>query len=410
MLHPYLGPLRAHVNHSTAKQAFILGTLIALGAFGIDTYLPAFPAIAKSLNVTEGQVQLSLVSYFIAMAAGQMIYGPLSDRIGRRVPLQFGLGLFIVASVGVALTTSIEALIALRFIQGLGACAGMVLSRAIVRDIKHGEEAARLFALMLLVLGVSPIVAPLVGSTLLTVMPWQALFWFQAGLGLLGFALAAKFLGETHPHERRTRDRVGALAKTYASLLTDRRFILPVMIGGLSQSVMFAYLTTSPFLYMTHYKVHPSLYSILFALNAIGLIGTAQGNVYFIRKFGTTKLVQFATLIQVSFAALLLISVLAGFDSLLLAGFCLFLCIGVQGLIGPTTGMLSLEPYPEMAGAASAVSGTLQFALGAVSGSVVSLLFNGTAAPFALVVFSCAALGVVLSRMVIKPEPIEAAA
>lgn len=397
-------------NHSTGKQAFILGTLIALGAFGIDTYLPAFPAIAKSLGVTEGQVQLSLVSYFIAMAAGQMIYGPLSDRIGRRLPLQIGLTLFTVASAGAAMTSSIEALVALRFIQGLGACAGMVLSRAIVRDLKSGEEAARLFALMLLVLGVSPIVAPLLGSALLSFMPWQALFWFQAGLGVLAIAMTARFLGETHPPEKRETAKLGPLLRTYGLLLRDRRFILPVLVGGFSQSVMFAYLATSPFLYMTLYKVHPSWYSILFAINAIGLIGTAQGNIYLIRRFGTTKLVQFATTIQTASAGVLLTSVLLGFDSLLLTGICLFLCLGVQGLIGPTTGMLSLEPYPEMAGAASAVSGTLQFALGALSGSLVSVLFNGTAAPFAVVITGCALIGVVLSRIVLQPKLAEATA
>jgi DHA1 family bicyclomycin/chloramphenicol resistance-like MFS transporter len=384
-------------SHSNVRYAFVLGTLTALGALGIDMYLPAFPAIARSLGVDEGRVQLSLVSYFIALAVGQMVYGPLSDRYGRRLPLLIGLLLFSLASVGAALSTSIETLIALRFVQGIGACAGMVIPRAVVRDLRSGDEAARLFALMMLVLGVSPIFAPLLGSLLIAWLPWQAMFWFLAFFGLLCFGSITLFLEETHPLHRRTEGGIPETLRTYRRLLAERSFMIPVLIGGFSQAILFAYLAASPFIYITLHHISPTVYSILFAGNAVGLIGLAQANVFLLRKFGATALMRFATTAQTIATLILLTAVVFRVDSLPLVALCFFVCVGVHGLIGPTTGMLSLEPYPAFAGAASALSGTIQFACGALSGSVVSALFNGTALPFAAVVAACAITGLCLS-------------
>ncbi|RYG24688.1 Bcr/CflA family multidrug efflux MFS transporter [bacterium] len=401
-------PFEAAPPRSTLRYTLVLGTLVALGALGIDTYLPAFPAIAKSLGVTEGRVQLSLVSYFIAVALGQVVYGPLADRFGRRMPMLAGLGLFTMASVGCALTNSIEALIVLRFFQGLGACATMVIPRAVVRDLRSGEEAAKLFALMMLVLGVSPIFAPLLGSFIITWLPWQAMFWFLALYGALCMASVSLLLEESHPEERRTSGGVLSAFGTYARLLRDRSFLVPVMNGGFSQAVLFAYLTASPFVYIQLYHVDPKVYSLLFAFNAVGLIGLAQFNVVLLRRFGATRLLRFASAVQTVSALVLLLSFVLRVDSLPLTGLCLFLCVGVQGMVGPTTMMMALEPNPEVAGAASALSGTLQFACGAISGSLVSALFNGTAVPFALVVTVCAAVALGLAWLRPSPRLVEA--
>ncbi|MES2460327.1 MAG: Bcr/CflA family multidrug efflux MFS transporter [Armatimonadota bacterium] len=399
-------------SHSNVRYAFVLGTLTALGALGIDMYLPAFPAIAHSLGVDEGRVQLSLVSYFIALAMGQVIYGPLSDRYGRRLPLMVGLLLFSIASVGSALSQDINTLIAMRFIQGIGACAGMVIPRAVVRDLRSGEEAARLFALMMLVLGVSPIFAPLIGSLLITWLPWQAMFWFLAFFGLLCFGSVSLFLEETHPRQRRSEGGIPATLRTYGRLASERSFMLPVLIGGFSQAILFAYLAASPFIYITLHHVSPTVYSLLFALNAVGLIGLAQANVFLLRRFGPSRLMRFATISQSVAALVLLASVVLHIDSLVLVAACFFVCVGVHGLIGPTTSMLALEPYPAFAGAASALSGTVQFACGALSGSLVSALFNGTATPFAGVVMACAVTGLGLSFLhgrsearAVQPQP-----
>jgi DHA1 family bicyclomycin/chloramphenicol resistance-like MFS transporter len=381
----------------------VLGTLTALGALGIDTYLPAFPAIAQSLGVTEGQVQYSLVSYFIALALGQMIYGPLSDRYGRRLPLLVGLSLFTLASVGAVLSHDINTLIAMRFVQGIGACAGMVVPRAVVRDVRSGEEAARLFALMMLVLGVSPIFAPLLGSLLITWLPWQAMFWFLAGFGVLCFASISLFLEETHPQAKRSMGKLPEMLRTYRRLLGERSFMLPVLAGGFSQAILFAYLAASPFIYITLYKVSPTVYSILFAGNAVGLIGLAQANVFLLRRFGAPRLLRFAALAQTIGTLVLLLSVLTHTDSLVLTALC-FLSVS-----GP--GADRADHLDAVAGAVSRVRrgglralGTIQFACGAISGSLVSSLSNGTALPFVLVITGCALAGLGISSLKARTE------
>lgn len=394
---------------SNLRHALTLGTLVALGALGIDTYLPAFPAIAKSLRVSEGQVQLSLVSYFVAIALGQMVYGALSDRHGRRLPLLVGLTIFTLASVGCALSRNIETLIAMRFLQGLGACAGMTIPSAVVRDLRSGEEAARLFALMILVLGVSPIFAPLLGSLITAWMPWPALFWFLAFFGVLCIGSVAFLLEESHAPERRTTGPVAGVFATYARLLRERAFVVPVLTGGLSQAVLFAYLAASPFVYITLYHMAPTAYSGLFAFNAVGLIGLAQFNVPLLRRFGSTRLIRTASAAQTGATLVLLTTLALRLDSLPLTAACLFVAVGAHGLMGPTTTMMALEPNPDVAGAASALAGTLQFACGAISGSLVSALFDGTALPFAGVVAACAVAGLVLATLKSAPVPATAA-
>ena len=391
-------PHRPVPRGSTFRHAMVLGTLIALGALGIDMYLPAFPAIAESFGVDEGKVQFSLVSYFVALALGQMFYGPASDHIGRRLPLLFGFTLFILASAGCALAPSIDVLIAMRFLQGIGACAGMVIPRAIVRDLRSGEDAARLFALMLLVLGVSPILAPLLGSLLLDWgLPWQAPFWFLTAFGVSCLVLIVFLLEETNPPERRSAGGVGMAFRNYGSLLVDRRFVVTALVGGFSQAVVFAYLAGSPFVYLTLHHVSNKIYSLLFALNAIGLIGSAQTNVFMIRRFGAIRLILLATTAQSLAALTLLASTVLHFDAVTTIAVCLFFCVSCQGLIGPITSMLSLEPHPKKAGAASALMGSLQYACGAVSSMMVSYFFNETSIPFAAVLAACALSGLGLS-------------
>lgn len=402
------GPEPARAT-STFRHACVLGMLTALGALGVDTYLPAFPAIAKGFDVQEDQVQLTLVSYFVALAVGQMFYGPLSDRIGRRIPLLVGFTLFVLASVAAAMSTSVEMLIVVRFVQGLGACAGMVIARAIVRDLRSGEEAARLFALMMLVLGVSPILAPLIGSLLLSYLPWQASFWFLAGAGLCCLGVITLLLEETHPPSRRTTGGLGEAFVTYGRLLRDRSFVLTVLIGGASQAVVFAYLAGSPFVYITLHEVPPTVYSLLFALNGIGLIGSAQFNVRLIRRWGTGPLVITASGVQLAAACALLVVALAGAHVSLIA-ICIFFCVAAQGLLGPTTAMLALEKNPHIAGSASAVMGTISFAFGAASSALVSILFNGTTVPFAAVIFGCAAAGLAAAVAVVGRREVEESA
>lgn len=394
---------------SMLRHALVLGTLTAMGAFGIDTYLPAFAAIAKSLHVTEGAVQLSLVSYFIALAVGQSIYGPFSDRHGRRGALILGFGLFVLASIGCAMAPSIEWIIALRFVQGIGACAGMVLTRAIVRDLRSGEEAARLFALMLLVLSVSPIFAPMIGSLLLAYLPWQSVFWFMGSFAALCLIMIFTCLEETNPPERRSGG-IGEAFRNYGTLVRDRHFMTTVLIGGFSQAALFAYLAGSPFVYLTLNHVSPTMYSVLFAVTAMALIGTAQFNVHLIRRVGAPRLVLIGSIVQCSGAVALFIATLLHHDSVAVIAPLLLITMGCQGVLGPTTAVLALEPYAASAGAASALMGTLQFAAGALSSSLVSVFFDNTSRPFGGVIAGCALAGLVLAILMQKTPAAEATA
>ena len=388
---PEFAPLRPLRPEMPVRPGLIiiLGALNAVGALGIDTYLPAFNAIADSYRVSEGRVQLSLASYFVAAALGQTVYGPVSDRYGRRLPLLIGLALFVVASVGSALSPNVETLIAMRFFMGFGACSAWVVTRAVVRDLSHGESAARLFALMMLVLGVSPVLAPLLGSLIVAHAPWPLLFWSLALFAAVLFVAVARVLPETHAPAARSTGGIAPILSTYARLMRDRSFTIPTLVGALSQSVLFAYLAASPFVYMKRHGVSPEAYSGLFALNAVGLIGLAQVAAPLLKRFGANRIIRLATGAQALATLILLALVLTGKDALLPTVACLFVAVGMQGLVGPTSTMLALEPHPEAAGAASALSGTIGFAFGAILGGLIGALADGTTRPFGILLALC---------------------
>ncbi|HEX8911868.1 MAG TPA: multidrug effflux MFS transporter [Humisphaera sp.] len=376
----------------------MLGLITALGAFGIDAYLPAFPDIARGLNVPEAAVQYSLVSYFVALAGGQLVYGPLSDRHGRRGPLLVGFALFVAGSVWAAFAGSVEVLVAARFLQGMGACAGMVIARAVVRDLRSGEEAARLFALMILVLGVSPILAPMCGSLLLAWFDWRAVFWLLAGLGAACLAMVLLCLEETHPPAKRSAG-VGEAFARYARLARDWRFVGTALVGGFSQGAVFAYLAGSSYVYITLHHVRPTAYSLLFALNAVALIGSAQGNVRLMRRLGAPRVLRAGTLLQTAAGGTLFAVAALHADTVPALAGLLVVTLGCQGILGPTSSVVALEPHAASAGAASALMGALQFGCGVVSSAAVSTLSNrfvGSAVPMAAVIAGCAAAGLLL--------------
>jgi DHA1 family bicyclomycin/chloramphenicol resistance-like MFS transporter len=400
-LHERGGPKKKVLS----RHALVLGSLTALGAIGIDAYLPAFPVIAKALGTGVDSIQLSLVSYFIAVALGQLVYGPVSDAIGRKRPLLFGLAVFTVASIGAAFVTNVQALIALRFLQGLGACAGMVLSLAAVRDLHSGVEAARLLALMILVLGVSPILAPLIGSTLVAFFPWTSIFWFMGGLGVICFLVVSRFLEETHHAEHRQEAGVATVARNYAGLLRDRRFMGIVMVIGLTQSGLFAYVGGSPFVFLTVHGVRPTTYSLLFGMNALALIIPSQWNAALIRRVGGPRLVRYSSLLYAAAGTLLLVATVVHRDSLPVTIFFIMLCIASIAMIAPTGSLIALEPKASVAGAASAMIGSARFVFGALAGVLISVFFDGTARPMASIISASAVAAVGLSRVVLPPTP-----
>ena len=374
-----------------ARFAIILGLFTAAGPIGIDLYLPAFPAIQQSYGAETGQVQLTLVAFFVALAFGQLIYGPLADRFGRKGPLAFGFAVFLGASIGAALSTSISALVIWRFLQGIGACAGMVISRSIARDLGTGERVARLFSLTVLVLGVSPILAPSVGAALITVFPWQSTFWFMAGFATVALCVIAFSLEETLAPSNRAKD-VRTAFVAYGRLLVDPHFLRPVLTGAFAQAGFFTYLAGSPAVLISLHGVSPTQYSLLFGLNAIALIGASQLSAPLLRRFLPERIVGAVMATYLVLALMLLAITVLHLDGLGVTVALLFLITACLGGSFPITAMQTIEHHPKAAGAASALMGAIQFGAGALASIVLSAIANGSALPLAATIAGCAIL------------------
>lgn len=366
------------------RTALVLGLLSAIGPFAIDMYLPALPSIGQNLGASMAAVQLSLMVFFVSMGIGQIIYGPVSDMFGRKAPLYFGLLLFAAGSIGCALAPDIHTLVVLRFVQGLGACAGMVIPRAIVRDLHTGHDAARLMSLLMLVFSVSPILAPLAGSFLIEWFGWRSVFWAVTVAAALGLALLATSLPETRPASERANSSVGSALAGYGTLLRDRHYLGLVLIGAFGMASFFAYLANSSFIMIDHYGLTPRQYSLAFSVNAAAFIGVSQFTGQLSQRFGLVKVVNIAV---AGFAAVMLVLLLlnlAGIDRLDVLIGLLFIGFGFLGLVVPSTAVLALEEHGDIAGTASALMGTLQFVVGALVMAVVGLFVDGSARPMVL--------------------------
>lgn len=371
----------------------LLGSLMAFGPLSIDTYLPAFPAIGRTFEADAAAVQRTLSAYFFGLALGQVLYGPLADRFGRRAPLLGGLVLYIAAAIGCATAPSLGALTGWRFVQALGGSAGMVITRAIVRDRYAPREMARIFSQLMLVMGVAPILAPLLGSTLLGLGGWRGIFVALAVLGSACLLALALRLDESLPPDRRLRAGAGAIARTYGGLLREPRFVAPVLGAGLLWSTMFVYIGGAPFLYMELHHVTPSAFGVLFGLNAAGMIGAAQVNARQLRVHTPGTLLRFGATLVTSGGLGLLLALLTGWGGLPVVALCLFVMLSGLGFVGGNASAAALAPFPHVAGSASALMGTVQFAIGATAGAAASALFDGTGVTTAVVITTVALLG-----------------
>ncbi|QPF73812.1 multidrug effflux MFS transporter [Roseateles sp. DAIF2] len=363
------------------KIALVLGLLSAIGPFAIDMYLPALPAIGQSLGADMAQVQMSLTAFFISIGAGQLLYGPVADMVGRKKPLYFGLALFLAASIGCALATDVQTLIVLRFLQGLGAAAGMAIPRAVVRDLHTGTDAARLMSLLMLVFSVSPILAPLVGSAVIALTGWRGVFWGVSLAAVAGLAMTALFLKETRPPEERLGSSLGSALAGYWLLLRDRHFMGLVLIGSFSLGGFFVYLANSPFVLIDHYGLTPTQYSLAFALNAISFIGASQFVGSLGERFGLSQLVRVA-IVGASLTMLAMLGYyLLGGERLAVLIALYLVASAFMGLVIPTSSVLALEAHGAIAGTASALLGTTQMLLGAVMMGLAGLFSDGRPLP-----------------------------
>jgi DHA1 family bicyclomycin/chloramphenicol resistance-like MFS transporter len=384
---------------SFLKSAIVLGLLAAVGPFAIDMYLPALPTIAKSLDASTAATQMTLMVFFVAFGVCQIAYGPISDMVGRKPPLYFGLAVFALGSIGCALSPSIGWLIAFRTVQGIGASAMMVVPRAIVRDMHTGVEATRLMALIMLVFSVSPILAPLTGSALIVPFGWRAVFVAVTLVAIVSFTLLAFFQPETRLPKDRIRIGVGSLVAGFGTLLRDWHFLGLTFIAGLGMSSFFSFLASSSFIYIDHFGMTPTEYSFAFSVNAVGFIGASQFAARLGGRFGMARVVTTAVTCYAAIAVALFLVTLAGNDSLAVLIVMLFSAFAFLGLVIPTTMVLALDAHGPIAGMASALGGTLQMVTGALSIVVVSAFFDGTALPMVTMIAACAVGAFILARL-----------
>ena len=388
------------LDASLLRHALILGLISAIGPFAIDMYLPAMPQMAQALGASAGEVQMSLTAFFVALGLCQMVYGPLSDRFGRRVPLMVGLGLFVLGSLGCALAPDARTLIAMRFIAGVGACAGMVIPRAVVRDLHTGVEAARLGAMLMLVFSVSPILAPLAGSLVVALAGWRWIFGCIVVLGLLALTLVLTQLQESRPVEARRGTTLAGTLAAVAELLRDGHFRALALTGAFAMSGFMAYLGHSSFVMIEHHGVTPTQYGLLFGLNAVAFIGAAQLNVRLCQRHGLPWVIRRGLAGYLAASALLLALTLAGVDRLEVLVALLFVAYGCLGLVAPTVPVLALDRHGAIAGTASALIGTVQMVCGALVMSLVSALGGHAhgALPMVAGVAGCALLAGLVGR------------
>lgn len=392
------------MDKTMTRFALVLGALSAAGPLAIDMYLPALPAIARDLHASQGHVGLSLMSFFLGLTVGQPVYGPLSDRFGRRRPILAGLFIYSVASMACSLAPSVDVLILGRALQGVGAGAGLAVGAAIVRDTYSGSQAARLLALRVLVLGCSPILAPIMGAAVIAVAPWRDIFWFSAGFG--GICAGLLFLiPETRPRHTRADMRLSGTLGVYGVLLVDRRFMGAVATAAFMQAGFIAYIAGSSFVLMTMLGIPAWAYSLIFAINAMGFIGCAQFTPQLMRRFRAEQLILFAALAQSAAASLMLLAALSHHASLPLLLPPLFVFVLCYGLVGGPATVLALRDHGAVAGTASALMSFLQMAAASLGTGLVALWANGTAVPMTGIMAAGAGGALIVARRAFRRRP-----
>jgi len=392
------------------RSALVLGLLSCIGPFSIDMYLPAMPQIARGLGADVAGVQTTISAYFLAFGIAQLVYGPWADQSGRKPPLYLGVAIYLVGTAGCYLAPSISALIAWRFVQALGAAAVMVVPRAIIRDMHTGHEATRMMAAIMLVISVSPMLAPLAGSAVIAVADWRAIFGVLAIAGVISLLMIAFLLPETLRPEDRVPVSAGRLLSGARHLLADRVFMGLTFTGGFGMASFFVFLASASFVYTGQFGLTPTQFSLAFAANAIGFFSASQMAATLGQRFGARRVVLWATA-GFAFSALVTLALVAagiGGLPLLIAG--LFMGNACLGLVIPTTMVMALDPHGEIAGLASSLGGTLQMLAG---GAVVMLsgpFFDGTAVPMVAAIAACALASLALALWVLlRPLPAEIA-
>lgn len=395
-------------NASYFRLTLILGILTAFAPLSIDMYLPAFPAIAATYQAAAGDVQATLAAFFAGLSIGQLVIGPLSDKFGRLTPLLIGITIYVLASIAATFAPSIETLSVARFFQALGGCAGLVTSRAMVRDLFDEQNSARAFSTLMLVMGAAPILAPVLGTAVLGASGWQMIFWFLAAFGVLCFLLVIFGLGETLPHAKRIRGGVGEtlvhVFRAYLSLFTNRGFMAHSASSAFLSAGLFAYITGSPFVFIEYYGLDTSQFALVFGFNAAGLILASQINGFLLRRYRSRAILRVAIHASLVTALLLVVMAATGFGGIWGVGIPLFLFLSTIGFVGANASAAAMALAGSYIGPAAALSGVLPFAFAALSSSLVGALGSGSALPMAGVILLVATLAFITHYIAPKSQ------
>src|SRR5215470_14239796 len=368
----------------------ILGLLTAIGPFSIDMYLPAFPDIARGLHTTVAQVTLSLSSFFIGISAGQLLYGPLLERFGRKKPLYAGLCVYLLASAGCAMAASVNALIILRLLQAVGGCVGMVASRAMVRDLFEVKENAKIFSTLMLVVAVSPIIAPTLGGYVTAMLGWRYVFAMLIIVDIIIIAGTFFLLPESKKPDPNFSLRPTPIIKNFAGVIIHPQFYTYALTAAISAAGLYAYIGGSPHVFMEIFKVTERQYGWIFALIAMGLIGASQVNSVLLKNYTSEQIIPVALACQSVIGLVMVILTLFGWNDVFITIFLIFIFLGTQGFVFPNASALSLASFGHNAGSASALLGAIQMTIGACTSALVSVLQNHTGFPMMGVMASLA--------------------
>ena len=374
-----------------------MGVLQSFAPLSIDMYLPAMPLLEKVFNATTAQVQITLVTFLLGYAFGQSLYGPVTDHFGRKPPLYCSLAVFVVSSTACALTTSVNVLSAFRFLQAIAACGGAVVSRAMVRDLFPPVELRRIFSMLMLVLGVSPMIAPFLGGYLLVWFGWRSIFLTQAVLGALTLLAMHFRLAESLSPEHASPLEMDRIVSSYRYLLQDRTFVGASLVCGFTSAGMFAYIASAPFVFINFFKLPPQQFGWLFGVIAAGLIAASQVNAHMPRRIPLWKVLRVANLVQLGSGAVLLLTAATGFGGMVGIFTPVFVYMCAAGFVFPNGNAIAMMRHGNMAGTASALLGTNQFTIAAIATIALGVIDNSSAMPMAIVIAGCGAAATLLN-------------
>lgn len=376
-------------SHTQTYLIIILGLLTAIGPLSIDIYLPAFPDIAKGLNTSVSSVMLSLSSFFIGISIGQLFYGPLLERYGRKKPLYFGLAIYALAAIGCSITMSVNGLILFRLFQALGGCVGMVAARAMVRDLFEVKDNAKVFSTLMLVVAVSPIIAPTLGGYITAYLGWRYIF----GMLIIVIALILIAVYFILPESKKPDSNYSLhptdIVSSYFAIIKNSQFAIYTFTGAIAYAGLYSYISGSPYVFMVIYGVSEKYYGWIFAIIAGGLISASQLNNLLLKKYQSEQIIKAALYFQNTIGIILAATAILGLHQLYLTILLIMLFLCCQGFIFPNASALSLAPFAQNAGSASALMGFIQMSIGALMSALVSILQNGTAIPMTAVMAFC---------------------